>query len=198
MAIAIPKLRKKELVSKLSVAEQTELDKMIRRRVENDIDMERMQYADQVRLNALRNYGFVDTTPKVSIFQKMLSKENPTEYRIQFADETKDVATYDMDFNTAILLREVVEDVGLGLDWPKMLPVDDGMWYTDPLETYEKEWFEAFPDPIYCIGKLNEAGSLKEKAAAQGDDIFQVIGWLEKYWTAGYQIFADIDPEIED
>lgn len=198
MAILIPTLRKKELVSKLSMAEQRELDKMIERYSEMYPDMDSMQYATHVKLNALRNFTIVDTTPRPSLFQKMLSKENPTEYRLQFADETTDVAAYDLDFTMAITLRQVMEEAGLELDWSKMLPVEGGMRYTDPLEEADKAWFEAFPNPTYCLGKLQDTTNLKEKAITYGTDIIQVIQWLEKQWASGYQIYADIDPELDD
>lgn len=156
------------------------------------------QYADKVRLMAIRNFTIKDTTRKESIFQKLFKQENSKEYRLHFLNEDEDVAAYTFPFTFGLEIRQLMEDVGLGLDWPKMLPVDDGMSYTDPLEEDDKEWFEAFPDPAWCAAKLDEVKSLEEKAADQSEEMVKAIRWIKTHWENGYKIYADIDPWEDD
>lgn len=198
METRMPELRKKELRSKLTSAEQQELDKMLAIKAERYPDRTEEQYAENVRLTAIKNITFKNATRKESLFQKLLKQENLKEYRIQILNEEEDVAYYTFHFTFAIDMRNLMEDVGLGLDWPKMLPVDDAMNYTDPLDEEDKEWFEAFPDPAWCSSKLQEAQDLKEKAAAHGEEMVRAINWLMKHWENGYQIYADIDPMEDD
>lgn len=197
-ALSIPDLRKKELRSKLTASEQQELDKMRAVMAETYPNRTSEQYADQVRLMAIRNYSIRDTTRKESLFQKMFKQENTKEYRLHFPNEEEDVAEYTFSFELGLELRQLMDDVGLGLDWPKMLPVYDGMSYTDPLEEDDKEWFEAFPEPAWCAAKLQEAKNLEEKAAAQSNEMAEAIRWIKTHWENGYNIYADIDPWEED
>src|SRR6185312_3174662 len=105
----------------------------------------------------------------------------------QILNEEEDIAFYNFHFTFAIDMRNLMEDVGLGLDWPNMLPVDDAMDYTDPLDEEDKGWFEAFPDPAWCSSKLQEAQDLDEKAAAHSEEMVQAINWLKMHWENGYQ-----------
>ncbi|MFC5602816.1 hypothetical protein [Sporosarcina koreensis] len=198
LAFKVPDLRKKELRSKLTASEQQELDKGRAVMAETYPNRTSEQYADKVRLMAIRNFTIIDTTRKASLFQKLFKEENPKEYRLRFLNEEEDVAEYTFPFSVGLELRQFMEDVGLGLEWPKMLPVDDGMSYTDPLEEDDKEWFEAFPDPAWCAAKLDEAKNLEEKAAAQSEGMAQAILWIQTHWENGYKIYADIDPWEED
>lgn len=198
IAIKVPELRKKELRSKLTFAEQQELDSMIAKKAEGYPDRTAQQYAQTVRLTAIRNFTFKDITRKTSLFQKMFKSESLKEYELKVLDEAEDVAAYDLHFTFALKVRQLMEDVGLGLDWPKMLPVDDAMSYTDIMEEDDKEWFESFPNPAWCSGKLFEAYNLEEKVNIYGDKMVQVIQWLRTYWENGYQIYADIDPDDND
>lgn len=198
LAIRIPELRKKELTSKLTFAEQQELDNMRAIEAENYPNKTEEQYAENVRLTAIKNMTIKDVTRKASFFQKLTKQENDKEYRIHILDEEEDIAYYNFHFTFGLEIRQLMEDVGLGLDWPKMLPVDDAMDYTDPLEEDDKEWFEAFPDPAWCSSKLEEAKDLEEKAAAHGTEMVQAINWLKRQWGNGFQIYADIDPMDED
>ena len=197
MATRMPELRKKELRSKLTSAEQRELDKMLAIKAERYPDRTEEQYAENVRLTAIKNITFKDVTRKESLFQKLLKQENLKEYRIQILNEEEEVANYKFHYTFAIEMRNLMEEVGLSLDWPKMLPVDDAMSYTDPLDEEDKEWFEAFPAPAWCSFKLQEAQDLEGKAAARGEEMVRAMQWLKTYWEKGYQIYADIDP-IED
>ncbi|MCM3638993.1 hypothetical protein M3152_14915 [Sporosarcina luteola] len=194
----VPDLRKKELRSKLTASEQQELDKGRAIMAEEYPNRTTEQYADKVRLMAIRNFTIKDTTRKESLFQKLFKEVNPKEYRLQFPNEEDDVAEYTFPFTFGLDLRQLMEDVGLEMDWPKMLPVDDGMCHTDPLEEDDKEWFEAFPDPAWCALKLQEAQKLEEKAAAHGEEMVQAIQWIKRHWENGYKIYADIDPWEED
>lgn len=198
MAIRMPEIRKKELRSKLTAAEQNELDKMLTIKMERYPNSKEQQYAENVRLNAIKNMTFKDVTRKESFFQKLFKQENLKEYRIQLLDEEEDFATYTFHFTFGLEIRQLMEDVGLGLDWPNMLPVDDAMCYTDPLDEEDKEWFEAFPNPAWCFSKLQEAQELEEKAATHGEEMVSVIQWLKTHWENGYQIYADIDPMEDD
>ena len=81
MAIRMPELRKKELRSKLTSAEQQELDKMLAIKAERYPDRTEEQYAENVRLTAIKNITFKDVTRKESLFQKLLKQENLKEYR---------------------------------------------------------------------------------------------------------------------
>lgn len=198
IAIRVPELRKKELRSKLTFAEQQELDSMIAKSAEEYPDRTEQQYAETVRLTAIRNFTFNDITRKTSLLQKMFKQENLQEYELNVLDEAEDVAAYDLHFTFALKVRQLMEDVGLGLDWPKMLPVDDAMSYTDIMEEDDKEWFESFPNPAWCSGKLLEAYNLEEKVNTYGKEMVQVIQWLRTYWENGYQIYADIDPDDND
>lgn len=198
MATRIPEIRKKELRSKLTAAEQHELDQMLTIKAERYPDNKEQQYAENVRLTAIKNITFKDVTRKESLFQKLFKQENLKEYRIQILDEEEDVAAYTFHFTFGLEIRQLMEDVGLGLDWPNMLPVDDAMTYTDPLDKEDRGWFEAFPDPAWCFSKLQETQELEEKAATHGEKMVQVIQWLKNHWKNGYQIYADIDPIEED
>lgn len=198
LAFKVPDLRKKELRSKLTASEQQELDKGRAIMAETYPNRTSEQYADKVRLMAIRNFTIIDTTRKESLFQKLFKEKNPKEYRLRFPNEEEDVASYTFPFTLGLELRELMEDVGLGLDWPKMLPVDDGMSYTDPLEEDDKEWFEAFPDPAWCAAKLDEVKNLEEKAAAQSEEMVEAIRWIKTHWENGYNIYADIDPWEDD
>lgn len=198
MAIRMPEIRKKELRSILTSAEQQELDKMLAIMAERYPENKEQQYAENVRLTAIKNMTIKDVTRKGSLFQKLLKHENLKEYRIQVLNEEEDIAEYNIHFTFGLEIRQLMEDIGLGLDWPKMLPVDDAMCYTDPLEEEDKEWFEAFPDPAWCSSKLREAQELEEQAATRGEEMVQVIQWLQTHWANGYQIYADIDPVEDD
>ncbi|WP_172372293.1 hypothetical protein [Sporosarcina jiandibaonis] len=194
MAIKMPELRKKELRTKLTIAEQQELDQMLAIKAERYPENTEVQYAENVRLTAIKNITYRDVTRKESLFQKLLKQENAKEYRIQIMNEEEDLAEYTFHFTFALEIRQLMEDVGLGLEWPKMLPVDDQMCYTDPLDEEDKEWFEAFPDPSWCFSKLQEARNLEENAAIYGEEMIRVINWLKMHWKKGYRIYADIDP----
>lgn len=198
LTFKIPELRKKELRSKLTASEQQELDKARAVMAETYPNRTTEQYADKVRLMAIRNYTIIDTTRKESLFQKLLKQENPKEYKLRFLNEEDDVAEYTFPFTLGLELRQLMDDVGLGLEWPKMLPVDDGMSYTDPLEEDDKEWFEAFPDPAWCMAKLQEAEKLEGKATAHSEEMVRAIQWVKTHWENGYKIYADIDPWEED
>ncbi|WP_432361572.1 hypothetical protein [Sporosarcina sp. UB5] len=198
MATRVPELRKKELRSKLTAAERQELEQMLAMKAERYPNRTGEQYADNVRLTAIRNMTFIDVTRKASLFQKLMKQENLKEYRIQLLNEEEDVIYYTFHFTFALEMRQLMEDVGLGLDWPKMLPVDDAMNYTDPLDEEDKEWFEAFPDPAWCVAKLQEARNLEEQAVAHGEEMVMAIRWLKTHWEKGYQIYADIDPWDDD
>lgn len=197
LAIRVPELRMKELTSKLTAMEQQELDSMVEMKVKAYPEVTKQQYAENVRLTAIRNLTFKDVTPRATLFQKLRKKENLKEYEIELSNE-KDVAEYDLHFTFALELRQLMEDVGLGLDWPKMLPVDFAMYYTDKMDEDEKRWFLSFPDPAWCSAKLDEAKNLQEKAGAYGENMQQLIQWLHKHWEAGYKIYADIDPDDDD
>lgn len=199
LELKIPGLRKKELRSKLTASEQQELAKATAIKAEKYPNTTTEQYADKVRLMAIRNYTIIETTPKESFFQKLLKQENPTEYRLQFPNEKEDVTEYTFPYTVGLEIRQLMKETGLGLDWPKMLPVDDGMCYTDPLEKDDKAWFESFPDPTWCASKLQEAENLERKAATHSEDIIQVIQWIRTHWENGFKIYADIDPwEVDD
>lgn len=198
LTFRIPDLRKKELRSKLTASEQQELDKATAIMAETYPKRITEQYADKVRLMAIRNFTIIDTTRKESFFQKLFKQENLKEYRLQFPNEEEDVAEYTFPFTFGLELRQLMDDVGLGLEWPKMLPVDDGMSYTDPLEEDDKEWFESFPDPAWCAAKLQEAEKLEEKATAHSEEMVNAIKWVKTHWEIGYKIYADIDPWEED
>ncbi|WP_060205498.1 hypothetical protein [Sporosarcina koreensis] len=198
LTFRLPDLRKKELRTKLTASEQQELDKVRAVMAETYPNRTSEQYADKVRLMAIRNFTIKDTTRKESIFQKLFKQENSKEYRLHFLNEDEDVAAYTFPFTFGLEIRQLMEDVGLGLDWPKMLPVDDGMSYTDPLEEDDKEWFEAFPDPAWCAAKLDEVKSLEEKAADQSEEMVKAIRWIKTHWENGYKIYADIDPWEDD
>ncbi|WP_339253600.1 hypothetical protein NSQ43_05105 [Sporosarcina sp. FSL W8-0480] len=197
IAIRVPELRKKELTAKLTFAEQNELNQMMAIKAERYPDLTEQQYAENVKLTAIRNFTIKEVTKKGSLFQKLLKQENRKEFRMQILNEDEDVSYYILQFTFALELRQLMEDVGLGLDWPKMLPVDDCLSYTDPLEEDDKEWFEAFPNPAWCAVRLNEARDIEGKAAAHSKEMVQAIDWLKTHWENGFYIYADIDP-IED
>ena len=197
MAMRMPELRKKELRSKLTTTEQQELDKMLAVKAKRYPERTEEQYAENVRLTAIKNITYKDVTRKESLFQKLLQQENSKEYKIHIPNVEENLAEYNFHFTFALEIRQLMEEVGLVNDWPKMLPVDDAMCYTDPLDEEDKEWFEAFPDPAWCSLKLQEARNLEEKAAARGEEMVRAIQWLKTHWEKGYQIYADIDP-MED
>lgn len=190
VAIGLPKLRKKEMTSKLTYGEQEELESLLMLDAQNHPDNREKHLASNVKLTALRNYTIVDVTPKAGIFQKLFKQENTKEYKLRILEE--DIASNKWLYSLALDMRQLMEDVGLGLDWPKMMPVDDDMFYTDPLEEDDKEWFESFLDPARCYAKLDEAAELEEKAAAHSSEMLQAIEWLKEQWKNGYQIYADV------
>ena len=198
MAIRVPELRKKELRSKLTYAEQQELEMMLAIKAERYPERTEEQYAESVRLTAIKNITFKDVTRKESLFQKLLKKENCKEYKIHLPNGNEDVAEFNLHFTFGLEIRQLMEDVGLVLDWPKMLPVDFAMSYTDLFDEEEKDWFEAFPAPAWCASKLQEVQNLEEIAAARGEEMVRAIQWLKTHWENGYQIYADIDPTEED
>ncbi|MGN7387964.1 hypothetical protein [Sporosarcina sp. SAFN-015] len=190
VAIGLPKLRKKEMTSKLTYGEQEELESLLMLDAQNHPDNREKHLASNVKLTALRNYTIVDVTPKAGIFQKLFKQENTKEYKLRILEE--DIASNKWLYSLALDMRQLMEDVGLGLDWPKMMPVDDDMFYTDPLEEDDKEWFESFLDPALCYAKLDEAAELEEKAAAHSPEMLRAIQWLKEQWKNGYQIYADV------
>lgn len=198
LAIRVPELRKKELRAKLTSTEQHELNSMMAMKKKAYPDNTVQQYAETVRFIAIRNFTFKKVTRKESLIQKLLKKENLTEYEIKVLNEEEDVTSYDLRFTDALKIRQLMEEVGLGLDWPKMLPVEDSMAYTDKMEEDDKVWFESFPESTWCAEKLHEVHNLEEKAATHGEKMVQVIQWLQDHWENGYRIYADIDPDIDD
>lgn len=194
IAKRMPELRRKELTSRLTSEEQQELDLMVAIKAESYPDRTKLQYAETVRLTAIRNFTFKEVTRKKSLFQKMLKQENLKEYELLIRDEDTDVAQYELHFTFALEIRQLMEEVGLSYDWPKMLPAIDDLAYSDVMEEDDKAWFESLPDYSWCSAKLQEASGLQEKAAAHGEEMVQTIDWLQTYWENGYQIYADIDP----
>jgi hypothetical protein len=191
VAIGLPKLRKKEMTAKLTYSEQDELESLLALDAQSHPDNREKHLASNVKLTALRNYTIVDNTPKAGVFQKLLKQEITKEYKLRILNED-DIASNKWLFSLALDMRQLMEDVGLGFDWPKMMPVDDEMLYTDPLEEDDKEWFESFQDPAWCFTKLEEAADLEEKAAAHSPEMLHAIQWLKEQWKNGYQIYADV------
>lgn len=191
VAIGLPKLRKKEMTSKLTYGEQEELESLLTLDAQSHPDNREKHLASNVKLTALRNYTIVDVTPKAGIFQKLFKQENTKEYKLRILNE-EDIVSNKWLYSIALDMRQLMEDVGLGHDWPKMMPVDDDMFYTDPLEEDDKEWFESFLDPALCYAKLDEVADLEEKASAHSPEMLHAIQWLKEQWKNGYQIYADV------
>ena len=191
VAIGLPKLRKKEMTSKLTYGEQEELETLLTMDAQSHPDNREKHLASYVKLTALRKYTIVDVTPKGGVFQKLFKQEIAKEYKLRILNE-EDIASSKWLFSLALDMRQLMEDVGLGLDWPKMMPVDEDMFYTDPLEQDDKEWFESFQDPTWCYAKLNEVADLEEKASAHSPEMLHAIQWLKEQWKNGYQIYADV------
>lgn len=196
LPIRIPALRMKQLTTKLSAAEQQELDTMLQVKAEAYPESTRQQYAETVRLTAIRNFTFTDVRRKPSLLQKLTKQQTAADYEITFDNENQDVATYDIDYKIALEVRQVMEDIGLAMDWPKMLPVEHAMNYTDRFDEEEKEWFQSFPEPAWCARKLQESKQLEEKAVSKGKALHECISWLITHWNNDFQIYADIDPEL--
>lgn len=191
-AIALRDLRKKELRTKLTVAEQQELESLLKIKAQKLPDYKERQLASIVKFTALRNFTIVDVTPKEGLFKKLFKQENIKEYKLRILNEEEDLVEGNWPYPLALDMRQLMEDAGLGLDWPKMIPVDDDMLYTDPLEEDDKEWFESFPDPAWCYAKLDEATELEERAAAHSKEMLEAIHWLKEQWGNGYKIYADV------
>ena len=113
-------------------------------------------------------------------------------------NEEGDLAEYNFHFTFGLEVRQSMGRRRARFGLAETLPVDDAMCYTDPLEEEDKAWFESFPDPTWCLSKLQEARNLEEKAAAYGIEMVRVIDWLRDWWKSGYQIYADIDPFEDD
>ena len=192
VAIGLPKLRKKELTTKLTYAEQQELESLLKLEAQQFPDCREQQLASIVKFTAFRNFTIVDVTPKEGLFKKLFKQVNVKEYKLRILNEEEDLEEGGWLYSLALDMRQLMEDVGLGLDWPKMLPVDDDMLYTDPLEEDDKEWFESFPDPAWCYAKLEEAAGLEEKAAAHSAEMLDAFRWLKEHWGKGYKIYADV------
>ncbi|KXH86738.1 hypothetical protein AU377_14470 [Sporosarcina sp. HYO08] len=142
-------------------------------------------------MTAVRNYTFKDVTLKENLFQKLFKKENVKEYEIRVVNGEEDVAEAFWTYSFALDLRQLMDESGLGVDWPKMLPVQDDMTYTDPMEEEDKEWFGSFPDPAWCHTKLQEAADVEEKAAVHSEEMLKAFRWLKDHWGNGYQIYAN-------
>lgn len=198
IAIRVPELRKKELRSKLTYAEQQELDKMLSIKAESYPDSTKEQYAENVRFTAIKNMTIKEVERKESIFQRFFKAEKWTVYKIHLLNEEEDVAEYTIHFTFALEIRQLMEELGLLQDWPKMLPVEFSMSYTDPLDKEDKEWFESFPAPTWCSSKLQGVRNLEKVAASRGEEMVRAIQWFKTHWENGYQIYADIDPFEED
>ena len=80
------------------------------------------QYAENVRLTAIKNITYKDVTRKAPLFQRLLKQENTKEYKIHIMNEEEDLAQYNFHFTFGLEIRQLMEDVGLGLDSPKMRP----------------------------------------------------------------------------
>lgn len=193
VAIGLPKLRKKEMTSKLTYGEQKELETLLKLDAEDHPNNREKHLASHIKLTAFRNHTIVDVTPKGGFFQKLLKQDIAKEYRLQIVNEEEDIAGDTWLYSLALDIRQLMEDVGLGLDWPKMMPVDDDMHYTDPLDEDDKEWIESFLDPARCYAKLDGIADLEEKAAAHSQEMLHAIQWLKEQWKNGYQIYADVD-----
>ena len=99
MAIRMPELRKKELRSKLTFAEQQELDKMMAINAETYPDRTVEQYAENVRLTAIKNITYKDVTRKAPLFQRLLKQENTKEYKIHIMNEEKESCSIQFSFH---------------------------------------------------------------------------------------------------
>src|SRR4051812_43090876 len=109
LAIGIPELRKKELRSKLTASELQELNKMTAVMAETYPNRTTQQYADKVRLMAIRNFTIIDTSRKESLFQKLFKQENTKEYRLRFPNEEEDVAEYTFPFTFGLEIRQLMD-----------------------------------------------------------------------------------------
>ena len=185
-AVGLHDLRIKELRSKLSLSEQMELEELLTVQNEKLPGYSQMQDHSEVILYAIRNYTWEDRTPEPTFFQKLVkAKPAPKSYKLSFP-ELPDADEEGFMFSLMLDFRQVMEDVGLGVEWPKMLPaeweVDDG----------EKQWFDTLPDPVWCHAKLIEAKGLEEKVAQHGEQMIELLAWIKEYWGNGYQIYADL------
>ncbi len=191
-AIGLHDLRIKELRSKLSLSEQMELEELLTEQNEKQPGFEQMQMHSEVILYAIRNYTWNDRTPEPTFLQKLVkAKPAPKSYKLTFpglpdADEKGFMYSLMLDF------RQVMEDVGLGAEWPKMLPSEWGVYYGEPMDDGEKQWFDTLPEPAWCHTKLIEAKGLEEKVAQHGEQMIQLCDWLKEFWGNGYQIYADL------
>ena len=132
VAVGMRKLRNKEMTSKLTYGEQQELEELLKLESKKFPDYNEKQMVSKVNLTAIRNYKFKDITPKENILQKLFKKENIKEYEIQVLNVREDLAESTWKYSFALDFRQLMEDVGLGLDWPKMMPVQDDMAYYRP------------------------------------------------------------------
>ena len=177
--LELEKLRKKVLTNKLSASEQQQLESSLK--VEADAGFpsyKEMRMASNIRWTALRNFTIADVTSKETLFQKINNRENYKEYMLRMLIE-EDIVQYTLLLTTALDFRQMMHDAGLGIDWPKMLPVNNEVNYWDPLEDDDKEWFESIPNPNLCYEKLQEVVGLEEKADDHSNDMLKAIHWLK-------------------
>ncbi|VDG97702.1 Uncharacterised protein [Lysinibacillus sphaericus] len=115
-AVGLHDLRIKELRSKLSLSEQMELEELLTVQNEKLPGYSQMQDHSEVILYAIRNYTWEDRTPEPTFFQKLVkAKPAPKSYKLSFpelpaADEEGFMFSLMLDF------RQVMEDVGLGVE----------------------------------------------------------------------------------
>ncbi|GKV70332.1 hypothetical protein NCCP2716_28300 [Sporosarcina sp. NCCP-2716] len=193
LAMGLPRLRQKELRSRLTLSEQQELEEYMTMKEKELPDYKKKQLNSGVLLYAIRNYTFEDVTPKPSFFQK-LTKTGPgtPQYLLSFPT-LPDANEEDFPFQLMLELRDLLYDSGLGNDWPKMLPVEVDMYYSDQMDDEERAWFEALPEPDWCLQKLNEASGLEEKVHEHSQEMRELVQWLIEYWQNGFQIYADLE-----
>ncbi|MCM3758387.1 hypothetical protein M3197_13030 [Sporosarcina aquimarina] len=191
-AIGLHDLRIKELRSKLSLSEQMELEELLTVQNEKQPGFEQMQVHSEVILYAIRNYTWKDMTPEPTFLQKLVkAKPAPKSYKLSFP-ELPDADEEGFMFSLMLDFRQIMEDVGLGTEWPKMLPAEWEVYYGDTMDDGEKEWFDTLPDPAWCHAKLIEAKGLEEKVAQHGEEMIELLAWVIEYWGNGYQIYADM------
>ncbi|GEM_PF-4794094 len=193
LAMELPRLRQKELRSRLTLSEQQELEQYVAMKAEQLPDYKQKQLDSEVLLYAIRNYTFEDVTPKPTFFQK-LTKTGPVtpQYLLNFPT-LPDADEEGFPFPLMLELRDLLYDTGLGNDWPKMLPVEVDMYYSDQMDDEERAWFEALPEPGWCLQKLNEARDLDEKVSQHSKEMVELVQWLKEYWQNGFQIYADLE-----
>lgn len=191
-AIGLHDLRIKELRSKLSLSEQMELEELLTVQNEKLPGYGQMQGHSEVILYAIRNYTWEDRTPEPTFLQKLVkAKPTPKSYKLSFP-ELPDADEEGWTFSLMLDFRQVMEDVGLGAEWPKMLPAEWEVYYGDTMDDGEKQWFDTLPDPDWCYAKLIEAKGLEEKVAQHGEQMIELLAWIKEYWGNGYQIYADL------